>query len=86
MGEMADFYIEQELTANPHWSLVGGRRRAKSYRQNFVHVCKLCGKTGLAWVPAGDTFTLVTSDRKPHQCSESTRMQHAAADFKDPDQ
>lgn len=85
MGEMADWFIEQEMTANPHWSLVGGRRKAKHYRQNHAHVCKLCGAYGLAWVPDGASFTLVHRNGTRHVCRDTDRLQQAAADFTDCD-
>lgn len=91
MGDMADWFIEQEMNANPHRSFSGGHRRGNKYRlplyqQSPVHICKTCGKGGLIWSNAGNRYKLVNADYTPHVCNPVDVQRRAASDFKDCDE
>lgn len=48
--------------------------------------CRICGVEGLQWDDSTGQWVLFEADGSPHTCRDNDRMQHAAADFQDPDQ
>lgn len=63
MGEMADFFIGQQLDRG--WSPYGGRRKPKP-------VCKHCGKTGLNWQKVKGSQWRLHDGQEVHVCKTST--------------
>lgn len=75
MGDMADFYLAQEMDAYG-WSPVGSARR----RPSSV-TCRHCGARGLWWFPAKrDSYFLKNPDGSQHNC---LRVPASADEFAD---
>jgi len=80
MGEMADYFIEQQLSMG--WSPVGPRRKGNQHDVT----CSRCGAERLKWRIEGGTWRLFEDKRGDHnekllhQCGTATESDFEVLD------
>lgn len=63
MGEMAEYYIQQEMDAHPDWNPFATRPSA-------LPTCMHCGKDKLSWRQIKGNWVLFESPTKQHNCAK----------------